>query len=73
MEKKRIFSERLFEKAMNRGIPAKRKNTKLLTMTIPIEASTVRETVQNIKMQFISIEHCIDDVLSEMKTENLIK
>ncbi len=73
MENKRIFSERLFEKAINRGIPAKRKNTKLLTMTIPIEASTVRETVQNIKLQFTSIEHCIDDVISEMKTENLIK
>lgn len=73
MEKKRIFSERLYEKAINRGIPANRKNTKLLTMTIPIEASTVRETVQNIKMQFISVEHCIDDVISEMETENLIK
>jgi hypothetical protein len=73
MENKRIFGERLFKKAYNRGIPAKHKNTKLLSMTIPIEALTIRETVQNIKMQFISVEHCIDEVISEMYKGNLIK
>ncbi|MBS4177736.1 PD-(D/E)XK nuclease family protein [Lederbergia citrea] len=72
MENKRIFSERLFEYAKKRGIPAKRKNTKLLAMTVQIEALTIRETVQNIKKQFIAVEHCVDKVIGEMKAENLI-
>jgi hypothetical protein len=73
MENKRIFSERLFECAEKRGILAKRKNTKLLAMTIQIQAITIREAVQTIKKQFLAIECCIDEVISGMKTENLIK
>jgi hypothetical protein len=73
MENKRIFGERLFERAEKRGILAKRKNTKLLAMTVQIQAMTIRETVQNIKKQFVAVERCVDEVISEMKTENLIK
>ncbi|PES94718.1 hypothetical protein CN510_16860 [Priestia megaterium] len=73
MENKSIFGDRLFERVLNRGILAKRKNTKLLVMTIQIQAMTIHETVQNIKKQFGAIERCIDEVVSEMKRENLIK
>ncbi|PFE03254.1 hypothetical protein COE15_26895 [Bacillus cereus] len=73
MENKRIFGARLFECAQKRGILAKRKNTKLLVMTVPIQAMTIRETVQNIKKQFVAVEDCIDEVISEMKREKLIK
>lgn len=69
MKNKHKFGERLFEKANNRGILATRKNTKLLVMTIPIEALTISETIQNIKRGFIAIEHCIDEVISEMNTD----
>ncbi|MDF2792201.1 MAG: hypothetical protein K0S80_5303, partial [Neobacillus sp.] len=40
---------------------------------IQIQAKTIRETVQNIKKQFATIERCVDEVISEMKTANLIK
>lgn len=42
-------------------------------MTVQIQAMTIRKTVQNIKKQFVAIERCVDEVISEMKTENLIK
>ncbi|MCQ6282230.1 hypothetical protein [Bacillus sp. EB600] len=73
MENKRVFGERLFEKAHKLGIPAKPKNSKLLVMTIQIQATTIFETVGNIKEQFYAIEHCIDEVIHEMKKENLIR
>ncbi len=61
LENKRDFSERLFECAAKRGIPAKRKNTKLLAMTVQIQAKTIRETVQEIKKQFVAVESCVDE------------
>ncbi|MGE6260085.1 hypothetical protein ACQKCU_19765 [Heyndrickxia sporothermodurans] len=73
MENKRIFGKRLFECAEKEGIPAKRKNTKLLVMTIQIQGTSICETVQNIKNQFAAIKRCVDEVISEMKKENLIK
>ncbi|MEH7502721.1 hypothetical protein V7152_12005 [Neobacillus drentensis] len=47
--------------------------TKLLAMTIQIQGMTIRETVQDIKKQFVAVERCVDEVINEMKTENLIK
>lgn len=73
MENKQEFSKRLIEYAVKEGIPAKRKNTKLLVMTIQIQGSSIRETVQNIKNQFTAIERYVDEVISEMKKENLLK
>ncbi|WP_062051926.1 hypothetical protein [Bacillus sp. JCM 19034] len=54
MRNKDDFGIRLIQKAIKQGIPAKRKNTKLLVMTIPIESSTIYETVQAIKKQVYS-------------------
>ncbi|WP_173918154.1 PD-(D/E)XK nuclease family protein [Halobacillus sp. Marseille-Q1614] len=72
IENKNEFGQRLYEKARKQGLSVKRKNSKLLVMSLPIEALTIRETVQDIKRKFVSIEHCIDEVLGEMKKERLI-
>ncbi|GGH73255.1 hypothetical protein JOD43_000030 [Pullulanibacillus pueri] len=72
-EKKDIFGEKLFKAAKQNGIVAKRKNTKLLVMTIPIHAPTIRDTVQNMIKKVRAIEECIDKVLIDMKSEDLIK
>ncbi|MCQ6277240.1 hypothetical protein JMM81_20405 [Bacillus sp. V3B] len=73
MENKRVFGERLYHCAKKQGIPAHRKNTKLLIMTIDIQGTTIYENAQNIKKQSIAIEQCIDEVISEMKEVNSIK
>lgn len=69
---KLIFSERLFELTEKRGVLSRPKNTKLLVMTVEVEGVTILETIQNIKKQFEVVSKCIDEVISEMKADNLI-
>jgi hypothetical protein len=73
MENKRIFGDRLFQVTKKKGISTKRRNSKLLVMTLEIKGSTISEKVQNILNQFIAIESCIDEVVTEMKEEHLIR
>lgn len=72
-QNKSVFSEMLYEKTRALGISVKRKNSKLLVMSLPIEGSTARQTVQNIKNGFDAIEKCIDEVIDVMKMQNLLK
>ncbi|WP_349409942.1 hypothetical protein [Pseudalkalibacillus sp. SCS-8] len=72
LENKNIFGEKLFKCAQKRGVISKKRNTKLLVMTVQIEGATIQEKVHHIKRQFEAIEHCIDSVISEMKADHLI-
>lgn len=72
MENKNRFGEMLYNLAKTKGITAKKRNSKLLVMTIPIQGETIQNTVQSIKEQVMSIESCIDEIVREMIEEGLI-
>jgi len=72
MENKNRFGEMLYKLAKTKGITAKKRNSKLLVMTIPIHGETIQNTVQSIKEQVMAIESCIDEIVREMIEEGLI-
>ena len=73
LEKKRIFSEMLFARAKKKGIRCKKRNTKLLALSVWIDGETLRGNLQELRKQVIAIETCIDEVIAEMKSKKLLK
>lgn len=73
MHNKQDFGDRLLKKVTGEGIQFKRKNTKLLVMSVAITGTTIRELIQQMRQQSIVLQQWIDEVINDMTAEGLIK
>lgn len=72
LENKRTFSTKLYEMAKKEGISCRKRNRKLLVLSIPVDQDSIVKNVKSIEEQVIAIELCIDRVIEGMKEQELI-
>lgn len=73
LENKRIFAEMLYARAKKQGIRCKKRNSKLLALSVMIGGETISENMQDLQKQVLAIESCIDEVIAEMKSKGMLR
>ncbi|MDX8047192.1 PD-(D/E)XK nuclease family protein [Gracilibacillus sp. S3-1-1] len=73
VKNKADFGQKLVDKSIQQGLPVKAKGSKLLVLSISVEADSIRETIENIKKHVLTMEKIIDEVVEEMKEVNILK
>ena len=69
-QKKEAFAKRLFEKAQQLDISAKKTSYDLLVLTVPIEANSLQQSVELYSIIVKQLEGLIDKVVAELGTND---
>ena len=72
IEHKQLFAERLYELVKESLPTSKKRNTKLLSLSIPIDKSSLEKSIDNYTQKVLMLEKMIDRTIENMKEDNIL-